>query len=552
MPLKGEKPTTHTSIQGHGESGGGLCLPPMDPSTPGQLGPGAPTQSPPDPPESVLTLRPDLVETIRGYVTRGRVKATDRAYASDWRIFEEWCRGHGACPLPATIDTVLGFIADHAKGRSLATLRRYRATISKRHKLAGLPSPVYDTRVRDFLKGVIDEKTERSPHAKAAVTAEVFSQMLDKLGHEHVRDVRDRAILLFGIATALRRAEIVAVDFEDLTWRDEGVAVLVRRSKTDQAGAGRYTELPRSDENPARCPIRALHAWISFVKDHHGPVFRSLEKGGEVKNVRLPAEEVAEAVKRAAETSGLDPTQFAGHSLRSGYVTQARREGVSWGDIMEKTGHTKIETVKRYAREPTEAFRAGHVDQVFKAFAERDNFGLGLHAGREWRVLRAALERAEIDLRAVTLPPSYSLDERLSFSGGVTHQRLCSSAARWLAMRGKRWTADAKDLDYAGGKADVAAKDGSIFVEAGDTSSRKVIKAIEAGQTVLLVPFSDDGVVGYLLAPSLERSASLKAFSDAEHAELRAAVESLSKKWDPPSKIKVKPPREPLSGEDSP
>jgi integrase len=222
--------------------------------------------------------------------------------------------------------------------------------------------------VLEVLRGIAVEKGERSLFAKNAATADVFIPMLAKLGRERAKDIRDRAILLFGLMSSLRRAEIVAVNIEDLKWIDEGIAVLVRRSKTDRAGVGRTLLVPRA-ENPELCPVRAMRAWLDLVGETRGPLFRSLWKTGRPRRTgRLPAEQVADIVKRVALAAGLDPVLFGGHSLRAGYVTQARRTGLSWEAIMEQTGHKKIETVKRYARDAIDSSRTSRVVEVMKSF----------------------------------------------------------------------------------------------------------------------------------------------------------------------------------------
>jgi site-specific recombinase XerD len=53
-----------------------------------------------------------------------------------------------------------------------------------------------------------------------------------------MKGLRDRAILLFGFAGAFRRSELVALDVTDLEFCDGGMRVHIRRSKTDQEGAG--------------------------------------------------------------------------------------------------------------------------------------------------------------------------------------------------------------------------------------------------------------------------------------------------------------------------
>lgn len=312
---------------------------------------------------SVLTRHPDLADATRAYVEAGRVRNTELAYMCDWRVFKGWCREREACPLPAGVETIAGFLSDLAPSRAIATLRRYRATISKAHHRAGLPSPAYDPRIREVLRGIA--RGARPPRTMAPTTADALEAMLGAIGGDSIRNLRDRAILLLGTASALRESEIVALDLDDLQWCEEGILVRLRRSKTDQAGVGRQVAVAAA--SPDRCPVQALRAWIDRAKVTQGALFRSLQRNGRPKAARLPAEEVAETVKRAARAAGLDPSRFAGHSLRAGYVTQARREGIDWATIMEQTGHRKVDTVMRYARDPIDVFRATRAKDVWRA-----------------------------------------------------------------------------------------------------------------------------------------------------------------------------------------
>jgi hypothetical protein len=58
------------------------------------------------------------------------------------------------------------------------------------------------------------------------------------VGDTDMKGLRDRAILLLGFAGAFRRSELVALDVTDLEFCDGGMRVHIRRSKTDQEGAG--------------------------------------------------------------------------------------------------------------------------------------------------------------------------------------------------------------------------------------------------------------------------------------------------------------------------
>jgi integrase len=56
-------------------------------------------------------------------------------------------------------------------------------------------------------------------------------------------------------------------------------------------------------------------------------------------------------VKRYVAAVGLDATEFAGHSLRSGLATSAAAAGASERSIMNQTGHRSVNTVRRYIRD---------------------------------------------------------------------------------------------------------------------------------------------------------------------------------------------------------
>ena len=62
----------------------------------------------------------------------------------------------------------------------------------------------------------------------------------------------------------------------------------------------------------------------------------------------MTGKEVARLVKRVVELTGLSAIDFAGHSLRSGFVTDATKAGAADSEIMEQTGHTSRATVDQY------------------------------------------------------------------------------------------------------------------------------------------------------------------------------------------------------------
>ena len=126
---------------------------------------------------------------------------------------------------------------------------------------------------------------------------------------------RDRCLLLLGFASAMRRSELVALDVRDVVDTNDGLVVTVTRSKTDQEGEGRQIGVPYG-ANPTTCPVRAFRSWIEICEITGGPLFRPINRHGQLGEERLSDQAVALVVKRTAQAAGLDPKLVAGHSLR--------------------------------------------------------------------------------------------------------------------------------------------------------------------------------------------------------------------------------------------
>jgi site-specific recombinase XerD len=123
--------------------------------------------------------------------------------------------------------------------------------------------------------------------------------------------------------------------------------VIIRRSKTDQEGQGATIAILKGS---VACPVAAVKNWLEVAKITTGPVFRRVRKGGAV-GYRLTDQSVADIVKAHAERVELDPTLFAGHSLRAGFLTSAAAKGASIFKMMDVSRHRSVETLKGYVRE---------------------------------------------------------------------------------------------------------------------------------------------------------------------------------------------------------
>ena len=175
------------------------------------------------------------------YARAEKAEATRRAYRSDFEIFRAWCSQHQVSALPASPESVAAFLAHEAERQVRpSTIGRRVAAIRYAQKLAGLPLPTDDERVRATVRG-IRRSLGAAPSKKMPATAERVIGMAPLAG-TRLSAIRDRALLLIGFAGAFRRSELVATNAEDLAETPEGLRMTIRRIKPTKRGMA--TSLP--------------------------------------------------------------------------------------------------------------------------------------------------------------------------------------------------------------------------------------------------------------------------------------------------------------------
>jgi site-specific recombinase XerD len=284
------------------------------------------------------------------YAKKSRADSTWRAYENDWRQFEAWCSKVNLPTLPADPDTVAMFVASQASdGLNPSTLDRRLAAIRLVHLGAGHASPHNTIKVTEVMRG-IRRDWGRPPEKKAAALDEDIKKMADAVDPESTKGLRDRALLLFGFAGAFRRSELVALNTWNLAERDEGLKVTIEKSKTDQESEGQVIAIVRQLDSPY-CPIQALQDWLTVAEVERGALFRRMYRGDKVGQSRLSAQTVALVVKEYASRAGLDWERYAGHSLRSGFLTSAARNRASIFKMADQSRHKSLDVLKDYIRD---------------------------------------------------------------------------------------------------------------------------------------------------------------------------------------------------------
>jgi site-specific recombinase XerD len=275
--------------------------------------------------------------------------ATQRAYESDWRAFASWCAAHGVTTLPASPQTLCLWLSHQVEASyATATITRRLLTIRRAHLAAGHPCPVNTSEVQERWHAA-RRQLGTAQRRVEPVTLQRLHRMVATCGSEPAGR-RDHTLLVIGFAAALRRSELAQLDLDDIGHQHEGLVVTIRRSKSDQYGAGHRLGLPRGT-NESTCPVRVLAAWQQLLGTTAGPLLRPVDRHGNIANRYLTGRAIAEIVKRRAAAAGLDPAHYSGHSLRAGFATSAATAGASELAIARQTRHRSLAVLRTYIRE---------------------------------------------------------------------------------------------------------------------------------------------------------------------------------------------------------
>ena len=212
---------------------------------------------------------------------------TLRLYKTDWRAFEAWCGAAGFASLPASPATVAGFLTDAAATCGAGALARRAAAIAAQHRERGIASPTDDPTVRTLLSAARRGATRRRtlPPRPPLLLRMAAACPGDRAG------VRDRALLLLA-AAGLGRAALVGLEAEDIVVTQTAADLGVRRPD-----GVRRVSIPRG-ANRSLCPVQALQDWLESSDTLFGPVFRKIDRWGNIEQTRLGTDAIRRILAR--------------------------------------------------------------------------------------------------------------------------------------------------------------------------------------------------------------------------------------------------------------
>jgi integrase len=280
---------------------------------------------------------------------------TRRAYEQDWVAFANWCASYGAISLPAAPALVAGYLAFRAKTVGRSSLVRTLAAVAYRHRCHGHVWAANHPVIVSVMKGILRQH-RRPVRPSAALTSDEIRILLATCKTEGcpaviLASMRDRALLLLGLAGGLRRSELVALEVSDLRFTPDGAVLRIRRSKSDQEGKGADIGI-RCGKHSDTCPIQAVQAWLKLSGIADGLIFRALTAAGTIRN-GLTGNGVWKILRRRAALAGLtvhETERLSPHGLRAGFITEAYLNGALDEQVAHHARHQDLNTTRGYRR----------------------------------------------------------------------------------------------------------------------------------------------------------------------------------------------------------
>jgi len=110
-------------------------------------------------------------------------------------------------------------------------------------------------------------------------------------------------------------------------------------------------QLPTASPSAQLCAVTALERWLGSV-GAAGPIFRTFDLRGRLTETRLDPGDVARIVRRRAAAAGV-VGDFAEHSLRRGFITNAAKKKIPIESIKRVTGQRSSGIVLDYVAAAT-------------------------------------------------------------------------------------------------------------------------------------------------------------------------------------------------------
>lgn len=319
-----------------------------------------------------------MIDKLNEYLHAATRANTRRSYQAAVRHFEvEW----GGF-LPATADSIARYLADYSDKLAINTLKQRLAALAQWHIDQGFPDPTKAPVVRKVLKGIQVLHPAQEQQAKPLQIdhllqvvgwldqAIVLARQQRQVGAE-LRHTRDKALLLLGFWRGFRGDELVRLQVEYIeAVPEQGMRCFLPRSKGDRQLQGRTYKVPALD---TLCPVTAYNNWIGLATLTEGPVFRSIDRWGNLGAAGLHINSLVKLMRSLFSHAGLEaPESFSSHSLRRGFADWANANGWDIKTLMEYVGWKDVKSAMRYI-DATDPFGRQRIERSLSSLSDQSS-----------------------------------------------------------------------------------------------------------------------------------------------------------------------------------
>ncbi|MCV4274698.1 site-specific integrase [Pseudomonas capsici] len=287
------------------------------------------------------------------YIEAATRDNTRRSYRAAIEHFEVTWGGF----LPATSESVARYLAAYATTLSVNTLKLRMSALAQWHNSQGFADPTKSVMVRKVLKGIRALHPAQEKQAEplqlqdlervvAWLEAEAREALVRHDQAHLLRCRRDAALILLGFWRGFRSDELCRLQVEDIKAVPEsGISLYLPRSKGDRENIGKTYQTPALQR---LCPVQAYIEWVNCSALASGPVFRAIDRWGNLGEEGLHANSVIPLLRQAFERAGITADQYTSHSLRRGFATWAHRSGWDLKSLMAYVGWRDMKSAMRY------------------------------------------------------------------------------------------------------------------------------------------------------------------------------------------------------------
>lgn len=287
------------------------------------------------------------------YLKAGTRENTRKSYRSAVEHFEVTWGGF----LPTTADGIVRYLAGYADQLAISTLKQRLAALAQWHVTQGFPDPTKSPTVRQMLKGIRAEHPTEAKQA-APLLLRHLEQAVVWLEREAARAAdrgdyktlmrhrRSIALVLIGFWRGFRGDELSRLEVQHVhAVPGESIRFFLPYTKSDRQHAGTTFQTPALTQ---LCPVNAYINWITVAGIAKGPVFRRIDRWGNLGDAPVKAHSLIPMLRRIFEDAGVQSDLYTSHSMRRGFATWASANGWDIKALMSYVGWKDMKSALRY------------------------------------------------------------------------------------------------------------------------------------------------------------------------------------------------------------